>query len=339
MSAIRNLALHFVGNKNADEGVCCSKNLLSADEAMRNILHDCFSPLFLTEEQYRFRHETDLKYNEVYGIVSDIFDDPDGLLIHSVKLAKQLYDQSDHPRIKSGEFCVVHFTDCSLDGRHCDAVGLFKSENKDTFLRVSNSEQGFDLTPEQGISTKRLDKGCLVFNLERDKGYIVTVVDNTNRSEARYWTDHFLNVIQKQNQYFNTHTVLSMTKNFVVKELPQQFEVSKADQADLLNRSMAFFKENDKFEMETFVNEVMEQPAVIESFHKYRKNFEESRDCSIDDGFEINEAAMKKQFSSFKSVIKLDRNFHIYVHGDRNLIEQGEDEKGKYYKVYYRQES
>lgn len=32
-------------------------------------------------------------------------------------------------------------------------------------------------------------------------------------------------------------------------------------------------------------------------------------------------------------------NFHIYVHGNRQLIEQGADEKGKYYKVYYQEES
>ena len=41
---------------------------------------------------------------------------------------------------------------------------------------------------------------------------------------------------------------------------------------------------------------------------------------------------------AYKSVIKLDRNFHIYVHGNRNLLEQGEDEKGKFYKVYYQEE-
>ena len=35
---------------------------------------------------------------------------------------------------------------------------------------------------------------------------------------------------------------------------------------------------------------------------------------------------------------QLDRNFHIYVHGNRNLLEQGEDEKGKFYKVYYQEE-
>ncbi|MDD4067910.1 MAG: nucleoid-associated protein, partial [Bacteroidales bacterium] len=54
--------------------------------------------------------------------------------------------------------------------------------------------------------------------------------------------------------------------------------------------------------------------------------------------FNISDSAVKKQARVFKSVIKLDKNFHIYVHGDRKLIEQGQDEKGKFYKVYYNEE-
>ncbi len=332
------MALHFVGNKQADDGVLCSKSLLDTNDEMRNILHEYFLQVFLAEEQFHFIHENELKFNEVYSIVSDIFDDPESLYINSVKLAKHLYEKSDHPKIKAGEFYVVHFTDCTIAGEHCDAVGLFKSENKDTFLRVWTSMDGLDLTSEQGINTKKLDKGCLIYNVERENGYLVTIVDNTNRSDAHFWTDEFLHVFQKANEYFHTNTVLSLTKNFVTKELPQQFEVSKADQADLLNRSVAFFKEKETFDMDEFVNEVIEQPAVIESFHKFKDNYAQREDIEIADSFEINGAAVKKQARAFKSVIKLDKNFHIYIHGDRDLIEQGEDERGKFYKVYYNKE-
>ena len=57
------------------------------------------------------------------------------------------------------------------------------------------------------------------------------------------------------------------------------------------------------------------------------------------ESYDISESAVKKQARAYKSVIKLDKNFHIYVHGNRELIEQGEDEKGKYYKVYFKEES
>lgn len=36
-----------------------------------------------------------------------------------------------------------------------------------------------------------------------------------------------------------------------------------------------------------------------------------------------------------KCVIKLDKNFHVYIHGDRNLIENGADDRGKFVKIYY----
>ncbi|MDR0604368.1 MAG: hypothetical protein LBG80_08720 [Bacteroidales bacterium] len=34
---------------------------------------------------------------------------------------------------------------------------------------------------EKGININKLDKGCLIFNTERENGYIVAVVDNTNK--------------------------------------------------------------------------------------------------------------------------------------------------------------
>jgi hypothetical protein len=58
------------------------------------------------------------------------------------------------------------------------------------------------------------------------------------------------------------------------------------------------------------------------------------------DNFNISAAALKKQSRVFKSVLKLDKNFHVYIHGDRELIEQGVDPDGrKFYKLYFREES
>ena len=44
--------------------------------------------------------------------------------------------------------------------------------------------------------------------------------------------------------------------------------------------------------------------------------------------------------NQYKKVIKLDDNFHIYVHGRRELIERGYDEeKGQtFYKIFFDQE-
>ena len=256
-----------------------------------------------------------------------------------MNLAKHLYDQSTHPKIKGGEFYTAYFKDCIVDGDTVDAVGLFKSENKDTFLKVLREGDNFNLESEQGINIKKLDKGCLIFNKERENGYVVAVVDNTNKGiEAQYWIDDFLHVRQRKDEFSNTQNVMTMAKTFVTKELPKAFEVSKADQIDLLNKSLQFFKEKDTFDMEEFAHEVMEQPEVIESFHSFKRNYESENDIVIDDNFNISNYAFKKQQRSYKRIINLDKKIQIIINGNRQNVEQGEDEKGKFYKVYYREE-
>jgi hypothetical protein len=278
--------------------------------------------------------------NEVFACASKIFDNPDTLLEQSVNLAGHLYEQSTHPKIKGGEFYTVYFKDCIMDGETVDAVGLFKSENKDTFLKVFPAGDGFEIESEQGININKLDKGCLIFNTERDDGYVAAVVDNTNKGvEAQYWIDDFLHVRQRKDEYYNTQNVLSLCKDFVKNELPQQFDVSKADQIDLLNKSVKFFKDKDNFNLAEFTNEVIKQPEVINSFNQYKSAYVQEHDLEIADNFTISDSAVKKQARVFKSVIKLDKNFHIYVHGNRQLIEQGSDDKGKFYKIYYQEET
>ena len=338
-SSIQNIVIGLVGNKQLNEGIVLPKTISYNQEILKVLLNYFFTP-FKSEEYYKFYHDSALSLNEVYTYVSAIFKNPENLHEQSVNLAKHLYDQSTHPKIKGGEFYVVYFRDCIINGETVDAVGLFKSENKDTFLKVFPSGDGFEIESEQGININKLDKGCLIFNTEKDDGYIVSVVDNTNKGiEAQYWIDDFLHVRQRQDKYFNTENTLTAYKEFITKKLPEEYDISKADQADMLNRSIQFFKEKETFELEEFNNEVLHYPEYINGFNNYKKQYQQDRDMEIADAFDISDAAVKRQARSYKSVIKLDKNFHIYVHGDRNLIEQGEDKKGKFYKIYFREEN
>ena len=296
---------------------------------------------FKSEEYFNFYHESDIVLNEVFVYVSKIFAEPDGLYEQSLNIARHLYEKSNHPRIKSGELYVVYFKDCIIEGERIDAVGLFKSENKDTFLKIIHSSDNFEIESDNGVNINKLDKGCLIFNIEKEKGYIVSVVDNTNKGiEAQYWIDEFLHVRQREDEYFNTRNLLTLCKNYATDELPQKFEVTKTDQIDFLNKSVGYFRKNDNFDMNEFAQEVIGQPEIIEDFNKFKSEFQKVRDIDLSDQFIISGSAVKKQARVFKSVIKLDRNFHIYVHGDRELIEQGIDESGrKYYKIYYKEES
>lgn len=340
-SQLSYIVIHNVGNKINNESCKYSSNVTSTVDELKELLLYYFITPFKSNEYFNLYHDSDLSLNEVFVYVSKIFDNPANLFEQSVNLAKHLYEQSIHPKIKGGEFYTVYFKDCIIDGEKVDAVGMFKSENKDTFLKVYPSGDGFEIESEKGVNINKLDKGCLIFNTEKENGYVVSVVDNTNKgTEAQYWINDFLHVQPRKDEYYDTQNILSLCKNFVTKGLPQQFEVSKADQVDFLNKSVQFFKEKESFDMAQFASEVIEQPDLIKSFNQYKSDFQKEREIQISDNFTISESAVKKQARSIKSIIKLDKNFHIYVHGSRELIEQGVDEHGrKFYKIYYKEES
>jgi hypothetical protein len=338
---IKETSIHYVGNKTEGEEIRCSKTPLNIGSTeLRLVLLKYFINSFKFNEFFQLYHDSNLNLNEVYTYVSKIFDNPKNIYEQSVNLAKHLYNQSTHPKIKGGEFYTVYFKDCILDGDTVDAIGLFKSENKDTFLKVLSNNGNFNLESEQGINIKKLDKGCLIFNKDREHGYVVAVVDNVNKGvEAQYWIDDFLHVRSRKDEYSNTQNIMAMAKKFVTKELPKEYEVSKAEQITLLNKSLDFFKGKETFDIDEFAHEVIEQPEVIEKFHQFKQEYEESNDIAIDDQFQISSSACKKQQRSYKRTIRLDNKIQIVIDGNSDHVEQGQDAKGKYYKVYYNEES
>lgn len=75
-------------------------------------------------------------------------------------------------------------------------------------------------------------------------------------------------------------------------------------------------------------------------FGAYMCSFLEKNDIVMPEQFSISESAVKKSSRSMKSVIKLDKNFHIYVHGGEGLIKKGYDpETGMaFYQLYFKEE-
>jgi hypothetical protein len=104
---------------------------------------------------------------------------------------------------------------------------------------------------------------------------------------------------------------------------------------------MDYFKTKEQFNLQEFADEVIHHPEVVDSFMDYKRHFESNRKYVIDEEFDIHLAAVKKQQKVFKSVLKLDKNFHVYIHGRQDLLERGYDETvgKKYYKLYFDEEA
>ena len=338
-ATLAQLVVHFVGNKTNGGDLVLSEiqtDISKADEAdVSNFLVSGFR----NAPANHFTHVSDLSLNPVYNYASRVFDVNSQLLSQSKNIAKQLYSLTNHPAIKEGELIVSLVENLYFDDEVLSGLVIIKSEAKNKFFKPKRSKDGIVFAVEEGISTERIDKGCLILNTGRENGFTVFVIDKTNSGEeAQFWTNAFLSIEGNDDSFHNTKSFLSMYKSFITSELPAKVSLPKTEQIELLNKSVSYFKGNDAMDTKSFNREVLKEPAVIKAFNQYKENYADGR---LQDTFLISSQAVKQQAKSFKSIIKLDKNFHIYIHGSEDLIERGFDEtKGKsYYKIYFDKES
>lgn len=337
---LQNIATHFVGNKLRDEGIKISSGEVNLNEEdTKKYLLKYFLSSFTDNEKFNFSNPTELALNGVYTLIGRIFSNTNSFYENSVELSKHLYESSTHPKVNGGEFTICLFENIFLDGIETNGIGLFKNEVKDVFLKFDSIKDNYIIKYDNGVNVGKLDKGCIIFNQQAEDGFKVCIVDSNKSNDTHYWKDDFLSIRPSADEYHFTKNFLSITKDFVTKQLSEEFEVSKADKIDLLNRSVEYFKSHDRFEKESFVEEVFDDPEMIKSFRSFDERYRENKNVDISDNFQISSQAVKKQSRIFKSVLKLDRNFDIYIHGNKDLIEKGIEKDGrKYYKIYYEEE-
>ncbi|UIR57192.1 nucleoid-associated protein [Sphingobacterium sp. SRCM116780] len=340
------LSIHRVGNKSQEEFYILSEQSVSLenDEVLPPLLMQYFmGPFAKINEVYRLFHPNgELELNEIYYFTKQFFKGQLPFHEFSQQVAKHLYEVCMHPKIKPGEVYIVSLKNVQIEGENHDAIGIFKSENKETYLKVYPNQGGFQLDYEQeAININKLDKGVIIVNVEEEEGYKVLVVDQTNKTEAVYWKDDFLKIKIRNDDFNQTGNYLKVYKNFVTEKLDDMFELGKADKIDLLNKSMNYFKEKETFDQEEFEEEVIGNPIAATMFNDFRAGFEDEFETPFQSSFDIADKAVKKMEASYKTVLKLDKNFHIYLHGKREYVERGFDEdKGmNYYKLYFENES
>ena len=333
---IASLSVHRVGNKAAVEGVELSDEPVEIDDALAEILKAYFLMAFKDDEKYHFNHPTDLALNDVYTYVKSIFGDERSFHERSRHIAKFLYEKSEHPNIKRGDFYVIYLKDCILDGETVDAVGLFKSENKDTFIQINPVSGGFSVESQTGMSINKLDKGCLIFNTQEEDGYVVCVVDNSNRSDAKYWVNDFLQLKRVEDDYNQTEQALILCKSFI-KQLPEDFD--KAQKATMMNKAMESLK-GEKVSLVNMARHAFEQSGAMDTFMAYADEYQTRQEMTFKDSFQGKSEVMGRRKVAAVTRIKLDDNFEINVLGGEENLERGYDEERgmRYYTLYFKKE-
>lgn len=358
------IVLHKVGNKSREEGIKIAKSPLQLDEEAKEILKAYFLSSFQTETFYQFYHDNDLNMNEVYTYANYIFQDDADFYDQSINILRHLYEKSTHNKVQEGELYVVRFHDCIFDDELVDAIGIFKTETKDKFLKLSahidmqaDGAEGdyaeWKLSFDEGTNLARLDKGCLILNTLEDNGYRVLTVD-VKSSDARYWLEDFLHVVQVQDDAFLTKNSLDLCKDFGKKVLAKE---DKEKQVSFMNKSLEYFETKEEFDYNEFVQDVFAgEDEMIDKFQEHKKAYNKKQGVAVKDVFDeasfeeedmnffIAPNAVKRAKKSFKNSIQLDTEMEIKIQSaqvqENGFLEKcyDEDRQMYYYKVYFNEE-
>lgn len=335
--------IHKVANKYNSGQNSFSEDLIRFDEDSYNLmLPFLLKPFANLSQSFRFSHHADVRLNEMNSYATSVFKDEETFIEHSKNIVNHLYEQSNSAQIKKGDVIIALIEGIEYQDVLTEAIGVFKVENKIDFFQTYLDDNSFDVAVQQGISTKRIDKGCLILNTTDTEGTIVLSVDN-NQYDAQYWIKNFLSVKYADDRNQHTQSYLEMCKEFSEEIIKP--ELGMQEQGQFLANTVDYFKENESVDIHAFKDELFEEDKHKDMFDDYKKHFETLNDVLVRNNFEVSDVVLKKEKQKIKTIIKLDTNIEIKLDIDApdaasEYLERGydEDKKMKYYKVYFNEE-
>jgi hypothetical protein len=238
----------------------------------------------------------------------------------------------------SRELIFCHFIDLQSDQGTTTGFGIFLTDSRDKFLKVERSSSSISIRLNEGVNLKKMTDCVLILPGLDGEPAKLFFKQNMYDFESNIFTDRFLKAIPVHNNFYNTSNQLNILKAFVDQELE---ESAPLDKIEKMTRTAEYFNNHDHFDHKEYGSTLFEDPDHRAAFEIFREQYARENDISIADEFEISPDAVKKNFRRVRSVIKLDRNFHIYVHGNRQEIVRGYDqERGKqFYKLFFDEEN
>lgn len=342
-ASISNCILHKVGNKFNGTKNAFSEAELEFDQ----VSYDLMLPFLLRPfgslvESYRFQHHSNVNLNEINSYAAQLFSGEGDFIEISKHVVNHLFEQSNSAQIKTGDVVICMFNDIQYEELTVNAVGIFKIENKSEFFQTYLENGSYDIITQKGISTKKVDKGCLILNTADTEGNIVLTVDH-NSYDAQYWIKNFLNIKYPDDLNQHTKNYIEMCKEFSDDVLKPTFGLQ--ERSTFLAKTVDFMKENEVVNVENFKDTIFEEEQHRTLFDDFKKNYEADHSLIIRNQFDISDSVLKKEKSRIKTDIKLDTNIQIKLDVDApdassEYLERGYDEEKKmfYYKVFFNEE-
>lgn len=321
-----------VNNENEiflDEGIEIVQNRKIID----TILSGIKQPIY-----YSFESDNN---SAIKNFINSIFSGDPESHIHIPSLIEDYFQSFQNTENKSSFLTMHHAVDIMIEDELCEAIVLCVLDEKDSFINVyKTNDINYSLKLVEGFSSTTISKVALIIKSENNKHRVLLSEAKIKGFEGRTWKDEFLKLNLIQDEYSFTTDYIKLTSKFIKDRVPIEEVLGKQQEVEMLNKTNDFFRENDRFDEETFKKNVFKNNELIEAFDDYKVKWQEKNNKQLNHEFEVSDEAWVNNQKVFKSVIKLDKNFHVYVHGDHKKIVKGEDEDGrKYYKLYYDQES
>lgn len=300
-------------------------------KAVQTLLAGIKQPLF-----YHFENED----NNFQPLLRDLFMLDENAHIHFPDIINRYFQYFPAQENKQIYWLTLHVQDLLIEDELCSGIIMLVLDEKDDFFNIENSENKLSLKLKEGFSPNAISKLALVLQAD-DISYKVLLPEAKLKGfEGRTWKDDFLQLKMTQDDFSYTTDYIKLTSKFIKDRVPIEEVLGKQKEVEMLNKTNDYFRENDVFEEETFKKKVFNNNELIEAFDDYKVKWQEKNNKQLNREFEVSDEAWLSNQKVFKSVIKLDKNFHVYVHGDHKKIVKGEDEDGrKYYKLYYENES
>lgn len=338
---IAHMIVHHVGSKSNGEGVGFSDNELDFSSIEPELLK-LVERSFNLNDYYHFYYEGSVSLNPIFSFTKEIFNNPKSIVAQSRHIAKILYDCSTHPKVKPGELSIIYISGYELEGENVDAIAIIKSETRQSVLQLDRTQEGFVVSMNDAINLSKVEKGCIVFNIDEEEGYRIAIVDNSSSSgDAKYWKDSFLHVTSYNGAHHQTCSLINLATEFISESIAGDRSISSVEKAMIANRSKQVLNdtEQDTITFDEYSHAVFKDARLEDKFAQYAEVNAPLELVELGT-IRVEKKAINKRRSRI-STIHLDDNFDILIRGGDDQILRGYDENAgmNYYKLYFERES
>lgn len=255
-----------------------------------------------------------------------------GQLAELHALLSEKWAEISHLCDEEANWFSVAWSHFEVDDYAGPAVGFYFSHEKGSFLGFQSDEP----VVMRGLPLKKPDYGCLVYPAGND-GMTLHILEPQKAEGGTSWSQLLFPFFKLADDAFHARQFFKMCKSFSEDVLVKEMKQPRENQVNFLSESLDFTKDRSVLNFENFKNEVIAEPTIRDAFEQYSADYSETRNWNPPDQFAITEGIQKEARKYVKSVIKLDKNFHIYVHGNKDRIERGFDDQRKlnYYTLWF----